>query len=70
MEGRIFRPLALTYAFALGGALVFSPAVVPTLCAFGFSPRHADLSEPGWIKRLRERYSALLEGCLPTFVLA
>lgn len=61
VEGRIFRPLALTYAFALGGALVFSLTLVPALCAFGFRPGHANLTEPRWIERLRGRYKALLE---------
>lgn len=60
VEGRIFRPLAMTYAFALAGALIFSLTVVPALCAFGFSTRDASLQEPGWIERLRRRYRALL----------
>ncbi len=33
VEGRIFRPLALTYSFALVGGLVFALTVVPALCA-------------------------------------
>ena len=31
VEGRIFRPVALTYAFALGGALFFTLTAVPAL---------------------------------------
>lgn len=60
VEGRIFRPLALTYAFALVGALVFSLTVVPALCAFMFKPAHASLSEPAWIEKLRNAYRRLL----------
>ncbi|MCC6917008.1 CusA/CzcA family heavy metal efflux RND transporter [Nitrosomonas sp.] len=60
VEGRIFRPLALTYAFALGGALVFSLTVVPALCACLFRPEHVKLTEPGWIGRLRNSYRRLL----------
>jgi cobalt-zinc-cadmium resistance protein CzcA len=56
VEGRIFRPLALTYSFALVGALVFSLTLVPALCAALFRPRHARLEEPGWIDRLRSLY--------------
>jgi cobalt-zinc-cadmium resistance protein CzcA len=56
VEGRIFRPLALTYAFALIGALVFSITLVPALCAILFRPKHAALREPRWIERLRESY--------------
>lgn len=60
VEGRIFRPLALTYGFALIGALVFSLTVVPALCAFLFKPEHAALSEPAWIERMRNAYRNLL----------
>jgi len=56
VEGRIFRPLALTYSFALVGALVFSLLLVPALCAALFRPRHARLMEPVWVERLRTRY--------------
>jgi cobalt-zinc-cadmium resistance protein CzcA len=56
VEGRIFRPLALTYAFALLGALVFALTIVPALCAFLFKPEHAHLAEPAWIERLRATY--------------
>ena len=60
VEGRIFRPLALTYAFALVGALVFSITLVPALCAFLMNPRMASLREPAWIGRLREAYRRML----------
>lgn len=60
VEGRIFRPLALTYAFALGGALVFSLTVVPALCAYLYRPEHADLREPDWIEWLRTHYRSAL----------
>ncbi|QWP77057.1 efflux RND transporter permease subunit [Lysobacter sp. K5869] len=60
VEGRIFRPLALTYAFALVGALVFSLTVVPALCALLFKPEHAKLVEPGWIAKLRDGYKRVL----------
>jgi cobalt-zinc-cadmium resistance protein CzcA len=56
VEGRIFRPLALTYSFALVGALVFALTLVPALCAALFRPRHAQLQEPEWIERVRAAY--------------
>lgn len=56
VEGRIFRPLALTYSFALLGALVFSLTLVPALCGALFRPKHAELEEPAWIERMRDRY--------------
>lgn len=64
VEGRIFRPLALTYSFALIGALVFSLTLVPALCAALFRPRHAKLEEPAWIERMRTAYRGSLQWVL------
>jgi cobalt-zinc-cadmium resistance protein CzcA len=64
VEGRIFRPLALTYSFALVGALVFALTLVPALCAALFRPRHARLEEPAWIERLRSAYRRSLNWAL------
>ena len=64
VEGRLFRPLALTYAFALTGALVFALTVVPALCAVLFKPKHADIAEPAWIDKLRVRYRRILDRIL------
>jgi len=60
VEGRIFRPLALTYSFALVGALVFALTLVPAMAAALFRPKHAKLQDPRWIDRLRERYRRTL----------
>src|SRR5438477_7939710 len=60
VEGRIFRPLALTYAFALLGALVFALTTVPALCAYVFKPGQAAISEPAWLGRVRDRYRRML----------
>ena len=46
-KGRIFRPLALTYCFALIGALVFALTLVPALCAALFRPQDARLAGAG-----------------------
>lgn len=63
VEGRIFRPLALTYSFALVGALLFSLTLVPSLCAAllrdgGESASH----EPTWLDRFGEVHGAVLRG--------
>jgi cobalt-zinc-cadmium resistance protein CzcA len=60
VEGRIFRPLSLTYSFALVGALVFALTIVPALCALVLSPRDANVQEPSLLKRGRERYEAAI----------
>src|SRR6266850_1538113 len=59
VEGRIFRPLALTYSFALLAALVLAFTLVPALCALGLG-RGRPVSEPRWIERARQRYRAWL----------
>jgi len=57
VEGRIFRPLALTYSFALAAALVLALTLVPALCALGFS-HVKSAAEPRWLQRARERYGS------------
>ncbi len=56
VEGRIFRPLALTYSFALVGALVFALTTVPALCALLLGPQQADVREPVLLEKLRAGY--------------
>src|SRR5262249_46315735 len=60
VEGRIFRPLALTYSFALVGALVFALTTVPALCAILLRAGDAEGGEPGFVVRIRELYRRLL----------
>jgi cobalt-zinc-cadmium resistance protein CzcA len=60
VEGRIFRPLAMTYSFALIGALVFALTLIPALCAALFRPRHATLQEPRWVGSIRDLYGRAL----------
>ncbi len=72
VEGRIFRPLALTYSFALMGGLVFALTLVPALCAALIHPKHAVIAEPGFLVRLRVIYARLLKRVLarPALTLA
>jgi cobalt-zinc-cadmium resistance protein CzcA len=62
-EGQIFGPMADTYAFALGGALLLALLVAPALCLIFFKnlqPR-PDNFLVRWLKR---RYLRQLERCL------
>ena len=59
VEGRIFAPMAYTYAFALLGALASALLIVPALERFIFS-RGFRPSEPRWIGFCRARYVTLL----------
>src|SRR6185295_10863807 len=69
VEGRIFRPLALTYSFALVAALLLALTLVPALCAVGFAAGKAR-AEPAWITGLRARYRGGLMRLMPLRILA
>lgn len=62
VEGRIFAPMAYTYAFALGGALVAAMVVVPALERLLFRGRFRT-AEPAWLVGMRWAYLKLLAGC-------
>lgn len=64
VEGRIFRPLSLTYGFALIGALVFALTVVPALCALLLRPQDAEVKEPKLLVTMREAYARAVQGLL------
>jgi cobalt-zinc-cadmium resistance protein CzcA len=64
VEGRIFRPVALTYAFALFGALLFTLTSVPALCAVLLRRKRIEESEPGFLVFLKERYLRALRWAL------
>ena len=51
VEGRLFRPMAWTVAFALLGAVIFSMAVAPVLASFVFRKETAEWQNPAlvWI---------------------
>ncbi|HVR60927.1 MAG TPA: CusA/CzcA family heavy metal efflux RND transporter [Polyangia bacterium] len=56
VEGRIFRPVALTYAFALLGALIFTMTAVPALTTVLLKNRRVEEKDPGFLIWLRARY--------------
>jgi cobalt-zinc-cadmium resistance protein CzcA len=64
VEGRIFRPVALTYAFALLGALFFTMTTVPALTAVLLKNRRVEEKDPGFLIWLRARYLWALRGAL------
>jgi cobalt-zinc-cadmium resistance protein CzcA len=57
VEGRLFRPMALTVAFALVGALIFSLIIAPVLASFIFSSRTKEWRNPvlSWVTRQYRR---------------
>jgi cobalt-zinc-cadmium resistance protein CzcA len=64
VEGRIFRPVALTYAFALGGALIFTLTLVPALTAVLLRKQKIKEVEPEFLIWLRSRYLGPLRWAL------
>jgi cobalt-zinc-cadmium resistance protein CzcA len=56
VEGRIFRPLSLTYSFALLGALVFALTIVPALCALALRVKDTEVKEPALLVSMRAAY--------------
>jgi cobalt-zinc-cadmium resistance protein CzcA len=58
LEGRLFRPVALTIAFALGGALVLSMTVIPALAGYLLRPGSGE--EPWLVRKLHAFYDPLL----------
>lgn len=62
-EGQIFGPMADTYAFALGGALILALTVSPVLCLLLF--RNLAPSQENFLVRyLKNSYLRQLERCL------
>jgi cobalt-zinc-cadmium resistance protein CzcA len=59
LEGRMFRPMAITVCSALAGSLVLALLVVPTATAVAF-PHGAREHHSRWFERLRRRYLATL----------
>ena len=60
VEGRIFRPVALTYAFALAGALLFTLTCVPAVTAALLKHRPVREVEPAFLHWLRSGYQRAL----------
>lgn len=63
VEGRIFRPLALTYTLALAAALALALTLVPALASMAIRAGDAR-EEPGWLQRVRGGYRAAVIGCV------
>ncbi len=64
VEGRIFRPVALTYAFALFGALLFTLTLVPAFTTILLKHRKVKEAEPAFLIFLRDRYLSALRWAL------
>lgn len=61
VEGRIFRPVALTYAFALGGALLFTLTLVPAITTVLLRKGQVTEEDPAFLVFLRDKYLMALK---------
>jgi cobalt-zinc-cadmium resistance protein CzcA len=59
LEGRLFRPVALTIAFALGAALILALTVTPALA--GYLLKSGAAQEPWLIRKMHQVYDPMLE---------
>jgi cobalt-zinc-cadmium resistance protein CzcA len=65
VEGRLFKPMAWTVAFALLGALLFSMVLAPVLSSFLFRRQTREWHNPAMIWSTN-RYRAVLRGAIHT----
>ena len=66
VEGKLFRPMALTVVFALAGSALVSMTVMPVLASFALGGRrgHRARREPRLVRWLQARYRGVLEWAL------
>jgi cobalt-zinc-cadmium resistance protein CzcA len=62
VEGRLFRPMAWTVAFALLGALLFALLIAPVLCTLLFKDDIKEWHNPA-LRFLQDRYAQALDWC-------
>lgn len=60
IEGKMFKPMALTVLFALGGSLVLAVTLIPVLASL-LLPGRMEEKEPRFLEWLRARYEPALE---------
>jgi cobalt-zinc-cadmium resistance protein CzcA len=63
VEGKLFRPMALTVIFALAGSLIFSLTLMPVLCSLVL-PRRLHEREPLLIRLAARVYRPILHAAL------
>lgn len=63
VEGKMFRPMALTVVFALIGSLILALTLMPVLAALAFR-KHTEEREPRIVHWLKDRYRPVLNWTL------
>jgi heavy metal efflux system protein len=60
IEGKLFRPMALTMIFALAGSLILSLTLVPAMASL-WLPKHVSEREPWLVRLFRRMYAPALD---------
>lgn len=60
IEGKMFRPMALTVVMALIGSLFFTLTLVPVMCSY-FLGKHVEEKENKWLASARDFYRRALQ---------
>ena len=63
VEGKLFRPMALTVIFALAGSMILSMTLTPVLASYALK-KGMDHRENRFVRWLKRRYRPLLEWAL------
>jgi cobalt-zinc-cadmium resistance protein CzcA len=63
IEGKLFRPMALTVLFALAGSMILSLTLMPVLASM-FLPRHIDERVPLLMKLAHRIHNPILRLCM------
>jgi cobalt-zinc-cadmium resistance protein CzcA len=63
VEGKLFRPMALTVVFALAGSMVLSLTLMPVLASLGLA-RRAHQRETWLVRQLKRGYRPVVAGAL------
>jgi len=64
VEGRLFRPMALTVIFALSGSLLFSLTLIPVLASLGLGKLKAHARENALVRAVQWLYRPVLRCAL------
>jgi len=64
LEGRMFRPMAITVCAALAGSLLLALTLVPMLASFSFRKGVRRQPEHRWMMKLDRTYTRLLTGAM------
>ena len=64
VEGKMFRPMAITVLLALGASVILALTLMPAACALVFRGARVEESETWLMRRLRALYEPLLERAL------